>query len=214
VDERDLNLRFKEGDLNALGEMFERHKDPLKCHIYGTIKGMERQSARDDLSQMITNDALFEAWNRRNQFDEERSSFSTWLHMIAICRLIDYFRKRERTRKIMEKEYPLLNSYYGVEHYSFGPDERYIEDVPKTRKEKRECFDCSDLDKTTKRLYRRIAACDGNFNEARFSPREHKIIALVGRLMPKQEVARKLGMGIPAFNTAICRIMKKLPAKM
>jgi RNA polymerase sigma factor (sigma-70 family) len=212
--ERELVKRFQQDDKEAWTELFDRYYGPVKNYIYGRIKGMERQSDRDDLSQMITNDALFEAWNRRNQYDEEKSSFSTWLHMRAICRLIDYFRKRERMRNKMEKEHPLLNSYYGVEHYSFGPDERYIEDVPKTRKEKRESFDCSDLDKTTKRLYRRIAAYDGNFNGARFSPRDHKIIALVGRLTPKKEIARKLGMKIRTCDTAIYRILDKIPAKM
>lgn len=213
IDEQELVKRFQLGDEAARDDLFIKHYPSIQGYIYGLLR-TGYQSDRDDLSKTITNDALLKAWDKRTQFDKDKSKFTTWLHEIAKNILRDEFRKIKRKQKLIHEEHPRLDNYHDVYIFSFGQTNEEDKKYVPNRKEKRERLDFSELDKSTMRLLGRIVAYGGNFEGVKLSPRERKIIAFTSKLRPKKEIARKLGISIPTCDTAICRIIRKLPVKM
>lgn len=85
-DDVTLIQSYRAGDTNALRELVERYTDPIYNFTY-------KLGARDE-AEDITQEVFIKVWKKIDSFDEEKSSFKTWLFTIARNTTIDYLRKR------------------------------------------------------------------------------------------------------------------------
>jgi RNA polymerase sigma-70 factor (ECF subfamily) len=83
----ELMLRTGGDDLEALGELFERH--------HGAIHRFVRRFLGDSAAEDVTQDVFWRVWQYRGTFDESRE-FSTWIYTIARHAALDELRRRDR----------------------------------------------------------------------------------------------------------------------
>lgn len=88
--EEDLARAACAGDRDAFGELFRI----LYPRVHRTVWGM---LANESEAHDVTQEAWIKAWERRDRFNFE-SSFSTWIHRIAINTALDALRRRKRLR--------------------------------------------------------------------------------------------------------------------
>lgn len=84
----DLGRAACAGDRDAFGQLFTL----LYGRVHRTVWGMlsEESEAHD-----VCQEAWIKAWNQRHRFNFE-STFSTWIHRIAVNCALDALRKRKR----------------------------------------------------------------------------------------------------------------------
>ena len=112
MDERELIARAKLGDEAAQRGLYDAHVDRVYRLAY-------RMSGSPDLAQDFTQDAFIRAFSRLADFRGE-SSFSTWLHAIAVSVILNGMRKVKRFR---ERERDLDDAReLGVETREAEPD--------------------------------------------------------------------------------------------
>ena len=112
MDERELIARAKLGDEAAQRALYDAHVDRVYRLAY-------RMSGSPDLAQDFTQDAFIRAFSRLADFRGE-SSFSTWLHAIAVSVILNGMRKVKRFR---EREMDLDDAReLGVETREAEPD--------------------------------------------------------------------------------------------
>lgn len=80
-------LRVKEGDLDKLGQLFERYKKPLFGFFYGMNKDVM-------LSEDLVQNVFVRVLRYRNVFRGD-GEFRTWIFHIARNVRIDHFRKEK-----------------------------------------------------------------------------------------------------------------------
>jgi RNA polymerase sigma-70 factor (ECF subfamily) len=90
VDQRQLISRAIVGDALAERALYDAHVDRVYRLAY-------RMTGDDDLAQEFTQDAFVKAFERLSDFRGE-SSFSTWLHAIAVSVTLNGMRKVKRFR--------------------------------------------------------------------------------------------------------------------
>ncbi len=119
-----LNLRFKNGDVSAFKQLYNNSKEILYANIFKLVKD-------EDTAADITQDVFIEVWNKRENFDPEKS-FHHLLFHIAKHKTYDYFRKASRDQKLRDK---LILSYNNHKHILV--DDVYIlnEDIEKLNRE-------------------------------------------------------------------------------
>jgi RNA polymerase sigma-70 factor (ECF subfamily) len=88
--QEDLARAACAGDREAFGQLFNL----LYPRVLRTVWGMlaDESEAHD-----VTQEAWIKAWERRGNFNFQ-SSFSTWIHRIAINAALDSLRRRKRLR--------------------------------------------------------------------------------------------------------------------
>ena len=91
MDDRELIARAKLGDEKAERTLYDAHVDRVYRLAY-------RMSGSPDLAQDFTQDAFVRAFSRLAEFRGE-SSFSTWLHAIAVSVTLNGMRKVKRFRE-------------------------------------------------------------------------------------------------------------------
>jgi len=101
-DDAQLIERAQGGDVDAFGELYERHADSIFRFIYSQT--LHRLDAED-----ITSDVFFRAWRSLPRYKDQGFSFSPYLFRIARNALIDSRRKRRLTKEISEDE---ILTYY------------------------------------------------------------------------------------------------------
>lgn len=88
--EADLARAACAGDATAFGELFHRHY----AAVHRTVWGMLASEAE---AHDVAQEAWIKAWQRRERYNFQ-STFSTWVHRIAINSALDALRKRKRFR--------------------------------------------------------------------------------------------------------------------
>ncbi len=112
MDERELIARARLGDEAAERTLYDAHVDRVYRLAY-------RMSGSDELAQDFTQDAFVRAFSRLADFRGE-SSFSTWLHAIAVSVVLNGLRK---VRRIRERETDLDDAReVGAEKREAEPD--------------------------------------------------------------------------------------------
>jgi RNA polymerase sigma-70 factor (ECF subfamily) len=96
-DDAQLIARAQNGDVDAFGELYERHAPSIFRFIYSQTQ--HRLDAED-----ITSDVFFRAWRSLPRYQDQGFSFSPYLFRIARNALIDSRRKRKLTKDITEDE--------------------------------------------------------------------------------------------------------------
>ena len=96
-DDALLIEKAKKGDVDAFGELYDRHAPAIFRFVYSQT--MHRLDAED-----ITADVFFKAWQSLPRYRDQGFSFSPYLFRIARNTLIDTRRKRTLTKDISEDE--------------------------------------------------------------------------------------------------------------
>lgn len=92
VDDRTLLVRHADGDPDAFGEIFRRHRDRLWSVALRTLGDPEE--AADALQ-----DAMLSAYRAAGSF-RGGSAVSTWLHRIVVNACLDRIRRRKSRRTV------------------------------------------------------------------------------------------------------------------
>lgn len=93
---------YLKGEEQAFSILLDRYQKRLIAFIYPAVRNY--QTAED-----IAFEALESAWQSLGQFDRQKSSFKTWLFLIANRRKIDKLRKKDReikTTPLIPEEIP------------------------------------------------------------------------------------------------------------
>ena len=104
MSEQELIMRSKQGEHAAFRELYDSNVDRIYRLTY-------RMAGDDDLARDYTQEAFVRAYQKLDQFRQE-SSFSTWLHSIAVSVTLNGLRKvqRARTRERTLEEAPYLTA--------------------------------------------------------------------------------------------------------
>jgi RNA polymerase sigma-70 factor (ECF subfamily) len=101
--DEDLVSNYLEGDKQAFSLLLDRYQKRLIAYIYPSVKNYH--TAED-----IAFETLESAYQGLRRFDRQKSSFKTWLYLIADRRKIDKLRKKDReiqTTTLIAEEIPI-----------------------------------------------------------------------------------------------------------
>ena len=100
-----LIQRAQQGDRQALGELYERHVDPIYRYI--------RTRVRDDaVAEDLTAEVFIKALEGLSEYEARGYPFQAWLYRIARARTVDYWRRQERRREVaLEETIPTEGSH-------------------------------------------------------------------------------------------------------
>lgn len=91
LSERDLIAAVAAGDVNALGELYDRFA-PI---AYGVALGV---LCDHGLAEDAVQEAFLSVWRSAGRFDSRRASAGSWILMLARRRAVDLVRRNERRR--------------------------------------------------------------------------------------------------------------------
>lgn len=111
MDDHELVLKAQQGDVNAYGELYERHAPGIFRFLYAHVE--HRQDAED-----ITEEVFFRAWRSLPRYRERGVPFQFYLLRIARNALIDHYRRaklpdRSGVRSVDEMENELADPVVG-----------------------------------------------------------------------------------------------------
>jgi RNA polymerase sigma factor (sigma-70 family) len=87
--DHDLMLAVRDGELDALGELFERHHGPL----FGFLNKLTGDhTAAEDIAQVV-----FQRMLKYRHTYRDEGRFATWMYHLARRCAVDHFRKSQRT---------------------------------------------------------------------------------------------------------------------
>ena len=86
VEQDAVVRRCQAGDIDALGELYQLHRDAVLRTAYGVI-------GRFELAEDVTQQVFIELWRSIKRYDVRRP-FAPWLHCIAVRRSLDELRRR------------------------------------------------------------------------------------------------------------------------
>jgi RNA polymerase sigma-70 factor (ECF subfamily) len=103
-DRRDEQLveAYLKGEEQAFSGLIDRYQKRLIAFIYPAVRNYAE-------AEDIAIESLEEGWKSLAQFDRQKSSFKTWLFLIANQRKIDKLRKKDReikTTQLIPEEVP------------------------------------------------------------------------------------------------------------
>lgn len=109
MSESDLVSCAQAGDLSAFEELYRTHK--------GRVYALALRLAKDPTrAEDLTQEAFVRAWQKLSSF-RGRSSFSTWLHRVAVNVVLGKLRgdkrRSDKTAQLSEIEYRLADSKQG-----------------------------------------------------------------------------------------------------
>ncbi|MDD3284733.1 MAG: sigma-70 family RNA polymerase sigma factor [Patescibacteria group bacterium] len=87
-NELDLIQKAKNGNSDAFGNLYDIYIEKIYNFIY--YKTYHKETAED-----ITSSTFLKVFTKLNTFNENKSSFSTWIYTIARNTVIDYFRTQK-----------------------------------------------------------------------------------------------------------------------
>lgn len=93
-DDRELMMAVRNGDLEKLGVLFERHHKSLYNFFL-------RQSLGPDSAEDLVQDVFYKLLRHRGTY-KGTSKFTTWMYKIAVNTRIDYLRSRKHQIQEME----------------------------------------------------------------------------------------------------------------
>ncbi len=93
MDDAGLAGRIRDGDREALGELYDRHAAQALAVAFRVVG--DRAAAED-----IVHDAFVAVWQRIDRFDPNRGSFRAWLLTIVRNRAVDRLRGTRPTMTV------------------------------------------------------------------------------------------------------------------
>jgi RNA polymerase sigma-70 factor (ECF subfamily) len=98
LDDRELVQRHLEGDAEAFGELFRRHRDRMWAVAL-------RTTGQPELAADCVQEAFISAFRRASSYRGE-AAVTTWLHRIVVNACVDRLRRERPTRELPETELP------------------------------------------------------------------------------------------------------------
>ena len=98
LDDRELVQRHVEGDAEAFGELFRRHRDRMWAVAL-------RTTGQPELAADCVQEAFISAFRRASSYRGE-AAVTTWLHRIVVNACLDRLRRERPTRQLPETELP------------------------------------------------------------------------------------------------------------
>ena len=98
LDDRALLQRHVEGDAEAFGELFRRHRDRMWAVAL-------RTTGQPELAADCVQDAFISAFRRASSYRGD-AAVTTWLHRIVVNACLDRLRRERPTRELPESELP------------------------------------------------------------------------------------------------------------
>jgi RNA polymerase sigma-70 factor (ECF subfamily) len=98
LDDRELVQRHVEGDAEAFGELFRRHRDRMWAVAL-------RTTGQPELAADCVQDAFISAFRRASSYRGE-AAVTTWLHRIVVNACLDRLRRERPTRELPDTELP------------------------------------------------------------------------------------------------------------
>src|SRR6476620_11521433 len=95
-DDRELVRLHVEGDPDAFGELFRRHRDRMWAVALRTTRNRE-------LASDCVQDAFISAFRRAESYRGD-AAVTTWLHRIVVNACLDRLRRDKPTRELPERE--------------------------------------------------------------------------------------------------------------
>ena len=102
VEQDAVVRRCQAGDIDALGELYQLHRDAVLRTAYGVI-------GRFELAEDVTQQVFIELWRSIKRYDVRRP-FAPWLHCIAVRRSLDELRSQSRHPSVPLEHVPELPS--------------------------------------------------------------------------------------------------------
>ncbi|OQX34450.1 MAG: hypothetical protein B0D96_09300 [Candidatus Sedimenticola endophacoides] len=96
LDDETLMNRYREGDLGAFDQLYERHRAPLFRYI-------RRQVSEETLAEELYQEVWLRVIRARNQWVAGKG-FRPWLYRIAHNRVVDHWRARRPPTEAVEEE--------------------------------------------------------------------------------------------------------------
>ena len=98
--ELDLIRRAKQGDKQAIGELYRLHVDVIFRYIWGRVRD---ESVTEDLTAQV----FLKALEGLPPYEPSGKPFVAWLYSIAYARIVDHWRKHERRVEVpLEETFP------------------------------------------------------------------------------------------------------------
>lgn len=104
----ELVSAYLAGDTRAFTELYERYVERIYNFVY--FKVHQRELAED-----LTSQTFMKAFERMNQFRDDRGTFSAWIHTIARNGITDHFRSLH-TSKPLEDAWDLASDDDTAKH--------------------------------------------------------------------------------------------------
>lgn len=98
LDDRELVQRHVEGDPEAFGELFHRHRDRMWAVAL-------RTTGQPELAADCVQDAFISAFRRASSYRGD-AAVTTWLHRIVVNACLDRLRRERPTRQLPESDLP------------------------------------------------------------------------------------------------------------
>jgi RNA polymerase sigma-70 factor (ECF subfamily) len=98
LDDRELVQRHLEGDAEAFGELFRRHRDRMWAVAL-------RTTGQPELAADCVQEAFISAFRRASSYRGE-AAVTTWLHRIVVNACVDRLRRERPTRELPETDLP------------------------------------------------------------------------------------------------------------
>ena len=87
-EDQNLIKSFKQGEIDKLGELYEKYFDGIYRFIYFRV--YHKETAEDLTAQVFT-----KTIEKLNDFNHKKGNFSAWLYCVARNKVIDYYRTRK-----------------------------------------------------------------------------------------------------------------------
>ncbi|MCM2677620.1 RNA polymerase sigma factor [Alkalicoccobacillus plakortidis] len=123
MDDKELIHRILEGDELALEALHKRYARQIYHYIYTETKNYND-------AEEILQEVFYKVSTKLYQF-KQRSSFKTWIYVIARNAIIDYYRKQENQLKTIPLQEELIEHNGGFERGEILTDLQHsIERLP------------------------------------------------------------------------------------
>jgi RNA polymerase sigma-70 factor (ECF subfamily) len=97
-EEARLIQRAKQGDKQAIGELYRRHVDVIYRYVWARVR-------EDTVAEDLTANVFLKALEALPTYEPSGKPFLAWLYRIAYARVVDHWRQEERRTEV-----PLLET--------------------------------------------------------------------------------------------------------
>ncbi|WP_256007351.1 RNA polymerase sigma factor [Pedobacter deserti] len=132
-NEKALLTRLKAGDKQAFESLYHRYKHRIAGNLLRLLKS-------EELAEEILQDMFVRLWDRRSSIDPEQS-FRSYLFRVAENKVMDYYRRMARDKKMREKLTAAVSELYShIEEDIFSKEnsrmlQEAIDQLPPQRKQ-------------------------------------------------------------------------------
>lgn len=193
--DQELLKKFRDGDEDALLEIFKKYESNIRGVIY---KVVNNEPDTDDICQEVYIKALLFL---REHPNNSIYSFKHWLNQIAYNSTIDVIRKRQNTDLMPDVGQSQINiAPTGMPTYELNPEEKII--LVEEEKEEEE--------KIQEEIRNLSALVNNQKYVAQLMPLQQEILNLLQQDVPRVDIAERLGIKLRSVRYEAKRAVDRL----